>query len=141
MKLNWGQGIFIFYCIFLLTIVWRIVASLGVDTSLVIDEYYTEDINFQRRLDKVYNANKDKILNHKHDKVNNTITLDFDTTAEVKGNIHFYRASDEAQDFTKEINQNTHTFSLNGILAGRWILKVDWTINKTEYYKEIKISI
>jgi hypothetical protein len=44
MKFNWGTGIAIFYIIFVVSLVFQVFKSRQYDHSLVVDNYYEEDI-------------------------------------------------------------------------------------------------
>ena len=140
-KFNWGHGILIFYVCFLGTIVFRIVASLGVDISLVVDEYYKEDLNYQEHMEKSHNSSRSDHLTYIHDKVKNKISLFFDTQETVTGEVHFYRASDKSLDFTREFSGKEFTADLSEIKKGKWKLKIEWLTEGLSHYKEVNLFI
>jgi hypothetical protein len=51
MKLNWGTGIAIFYGLFMVIMITFVVMSRNVDHSLVMEDYYEADINYQEHKD------------------------------------------------------------------------------------------
>lgn len=133
-KFNWGHGITLFYIFFVGIVVTALVASFGVDHSLVVDEYYSEDLAYQSKYDKMANSlNSDNI---------NIITagedvvISFPGVEKVSGEVHFYRASDKSQDFTRNITSNQEIFSKTTLSKGKWSVKVDWETGGKSYYKE-----
>ena len=51
--MNWGTGIAIFYGTFMVIMITFVIKSRSVDHSLVMDNYYEEDINYQSHMDKL----------------------------------------------------------------------------------------
>lgn len=142
-KFHWGHGITIFYTLFVITVVSVLIASFSVDRSLVADDYYAKDLAYQGQYNKAQNA-----LNATQDKLGiNIITeqeiieITIFSVSPVKGEIHFYRPSDQSQDFTIDITSKRTTLSISKLLKGKWILKVEWTEGKTPYYQERQIYI
>ena len=53
MKINWGTGIFIFYSLFVGALVFQLVKSFQYDNSLVVENYYEKDLNYQEQYNKI----------------------------------------------------------------------------------------
>ena len=142
MKINWGTGIALFYTCFVITMVTFVVKSKGIDHSLVVENYYEEDLAYQSRLDKIHNSEKleqDLVINQQQDQ----IIFQFpEVLNDIKGNIWFYRANDVRQDqkidFQVDAN-NQFIFPTKTLINGLWTIKVDWADNQKEYYKEITL--
>ena len=142
-KFHWGHGITIFYILFVAVIVSVLIASLGVDRSLVEDDYYAKDLAYQGQYDKTQNAlnaSKEKLginVNAEQKIIEITIVSDFS----IGGKIHFYRPSDQSQDFTVELSTKHAELSTEKLLKGKWIVKVEWNEGQTPYYQERQIYI
>lgn len=135
-KINWGQGIAIFYVLFASVLITALVASRSVDHSLVVDDYYAQDLAYQNQYNKTTNtirANKVKI---QYDRQAAQLTLDFKEAQQIKGEIQFYRPSDKSQDFTKVIDHHLMNISTSELISGKWKVKVDWTEGNQAYYWE-----
>jgi hypothetical protein len=138
---NWGHGIFIFYVIFVATLVVVLIAALNVDNSLVVDKYYEQDLDYQNILNKKNNSNQSKNLNINLDRSTNKINFDFSPEANVQGNIHFYRADDKSLDFNLKISDTQMSHSISALRKGKWTMKVDYESKGKKYYLEKEIII
>jgi nitrogen fixation protein FixH len=141
MKFNWGHGIALFYIVFATVLVIFVVKSTFHDHSLVVDNYYEEDLNYQKHYEKL--ANSKALLNDvtiKHDSKSDKVTLQFPKKeGSVAGTIHFYRPSDKGKDFTVEIklDQNfEQSLPVSELSPGLWKLKVDWEAGGKPFYLE-----
>lgn len=131
---NWGHGIFVFYIVFVGAVVTTLIASFSVDRSLVIDDYYAQDIAYQSTYDKLQNnLNADKIEINVD---NGFVEIKILSPANITGNAYFYRASDKSKDFNLPINSTTTTIPTTDLLSGKWTLKVDWQQEGKSYYLE-----
>jgi len=136
---NWGHGITVFYLIFVSVVATALISSFSVDHSLVVEEYYNEDLAYQSRFNKIKNnLQSDNITIEVKD---DHVLIAFPDDKEVKGTIHFYRASDKSKDFTKTIKKNHEIFTKDNIDSGKWSVKVDWTSDNESYYIEQVIFI
>lgn len=142
-KFHWGHGIAIFYIIFVATLVTVLIASFGVDHSLVVDDYYAQDINYQQQFDKTKNliaaADNKVVINNLSGE--NKINIDFQTDGAVQGKVNFYRPSDKTQDFAVDLNAKSNMISTQDLLKGRWVLKIEWNESQNGYYTERPIYI
>ncbi len=131
---NWGHGITLFYIVFVGIVITALVASFSVDHSLVVDEYYSEDLAYQSRYDKIENSlqNANIDINTK----GKDITISFQGSTNVNGTIHFYRASDKSQDFKREISSAQEKFLKAEMSSGKWSVKIDWKMDGKSFYKE-----
>ena len=62
----------------------------------------------------------------------------------LKGTIQFYRPSDYKKDFSIPLSVDTNgqqVISTQSITKGYWKVKVDWTQDSIEYYKESSFVI
>jgi len=133
---NWGHGITLFYIVFVGAVVTALVASFGVDHSLVVDDYYAKDLAYQSQYEKSQNAMSAEKLYIANDRVDGNISLAFASQGAVTGTAYLYRPSDQSQDFQVAIDGAATTFSTKSMTAGKWIMKIDWSEDGLPYYKE-----
>jgi nitrogen fixation protein FixH len=138
-KFNWGHGIFIFFVFFVGTLITVLIASRRVDHSLVVDDYYAQDLAYQSQYNKVENNLNDDLLQIEMDK--SSINFIFNTDKISSGTIKFYRPSDKSLDFDLPIAGNNITIEKSKLQKGKWKVKVDYSINNKPYYKEKEIFI
>ncbi|RME05447.1 MAG: hypothetical protein D6816_08870 [Bacteroidetes bacterium] len=140
MKFTWGTGIAIFYIAFVIIMVGMVVYSKTFDNSLVVENYYDEDLRFQEKIDKLENSAKlEKDL-----EIASTNNLDIllsfpENLKNITGTVLLYRADDISKDVSFKISVNEKNQMLipgNEYLGARWTVKVDWQGDGTPYYKE-----
>lgn len=142
MKLNWGTGITIFYSSFVLIMIGMVVYSKTFDLSLVVENYYEEDLAFQSRLDAMENERSlehrlviTKIASEK------TISFEFPAGQMIEdGKILFYRPDDKAKDFKVNLEELPGKEAVNipydKIAAGLWKVKVSRAADGKQFYRE-----
>ena len=146
MKFNWGTGIALFYSLFVLILVLAVFRTRQFDHSLVSNQYYADDQNYQQHYEKLVNANlleEDlKIWNKKQKEI---VELQFPKELDgVGGEIHFFCPSDSKQDFKMPVQPdsgNVQYVSTEGLKKGLWKVKVDLTATDKAFYKEEIITL
>lgn len=143
MKFNWGWGITIFLLLFIATLVFVLFKSFTVDHSLVRDDYYQEDITYQKKYDKIQNAQQQATMDINIDRAQGVVNLDFTKYQGAQGTIHFYRPSNKDLDFTQKImlNNGVHSLPLNKLTRGKYKVKIDFKAGDKPYYIEKDIFI
>lgn len=143
MKINWGTGIAIFLVFFIGMCFLALYKSLGVDRSLVRDDYYQEDINYQQKYDKIRNALSSSKLPITINKQENTLEVDFSGYKNATGEIYFYRPSDASLDLRKPISLKDSKYSkdLSSFKKGKWRIKIDFTHDGKQYYTEQQVFL
>lgn len=146
MKFNWGTGIAIFYSVFVVVMVGMVIYSRGVDHSLVMDNYYEEDLKYQSHIDAVKNTRtlgQDLVI--RFSKEEKSVQLDFpEEFSELKGSIWFYRADNKSLDFKINIQpgEGRHiTVPTPDLVPGRWTIKVNWEGDGRPFYKEESVVL
>ncbi|MEM9547658.1 MAG: FixH family protein [Bacteroidota bacterium] len=140
-KFNWGHGIFIFYVCFVTAVVTALVASFGVDHSLVVEDYYAQDLAYQSQYDKVKNNLESQNIEVDLDEVHQRLTININHEGSIQGAIEFYRPSDKSKDFNVKLKDQVTTISTKDLLTGKWVLKIDWKEGNKSFYKEELIYI
>ena len=147
MKFNWGTGIFLFYGIFVAGLFYQVLKSTHYDHSLVVDNYYEEDLAYQNRYEELANsaALKQK-LDIRYLENEEVVRLAFPKDlGAIKGTIHFYRANNKDQDFSVSVLPNDE--QVMDILdkafpsAGRWTIEVSWEAAGKQFYDEQAVDI
>lgn len=139
MKWNWGWGIAAVYTLFVAGMLGMVIKSTQYDNSLVADDYYAQDIAYQKHYDKVANS-----LSLETDLVialdEGMVTLHFPRDlGPVSGQIHFFCPSDSKQDFLMPVHPSREYVQRVPVAAmkkGLWKVKVDWEAAGKPYFKE-----
>lgn len=141
MKLNWGWGIAIAYSIFALFFIGILIFSFGVDNSLVVDDYYSQDIGYQAIKEKRSNYSAlSGDITYQFDPAVDVMTLTFPADANIdEGTIQFYRPSSSKQDYKVALSldgDNKQQIPLPRLIAGQWIMKAEWQSGAKAYLWE-----
>lgn len=145
MTFNWGHGIALFYSFFVCTLIIVVIKSTSFDNSLVTDNYYERDINYQAEYNRLENAGRLTEL----PRINIEGTqgyLEFPTEVDgVKtGQLHVYRPSSNRHDRVFPIAPGTKegmSFSLDELPAGRYVAILEWTAGTTAYRHELPFTL
>ena len=139
-KINWGTGIVIaivLFMIFILSFVYKTIAIDKYEHHLVSEDYYKDELYYQKEIDKLNNAAKlsENIALSNSEK---GITISFPQDKDfnkIKGTIYFMRRSNIKLDFKKEIKLSNHFIIIPDslLVSGKWIIKIDWQYNDEEY--------
>ena len=147
MKFNWGTGLTIFFIIFVSTLAFVLYQAFQQDHSLVIDNYYEEDLKYQQQYDKIKNTSalttKIKLeYNQANEKI--ILTFPIDSTVTAFGTVLLYNPSNKASDAKYEFSlkqTNIYQIMVDKVAKGRVKVKIDWESAGTKYYQEEEIII
>ncbi|OUR93431.1 cytochrome C oxidase Cbb3 [Flavobacteriales bacterium 34_180_T64] len=144
MKINWGTGIviaFIGFIAFILYFVITMSTSKDINNDLVTEEYYKEELGYQKEIDKEQNTkNLDQNISWKN--TDDGLLIQFPenlNSKEITGKVFLYRPSNKQLDFETTISLSNHNLLIpdNRLLGGRWNIKVDWQYKGISYlYKK-----
>ncbi|TXE17042.1 FixH family protein [Psychroserpens burtonensis] len=144
MKFNWGTGIILAFIAFISFIMYFVIhmnMNDKYDTSLVTENYYKAELEFQDEINKENNAkalttNISWIRTDKGLEISFPKSLD---TNKITGKVFLYRPSNKQVDFETTISLSNHNLLIpdNRLLDGRWNIKVDWQYKGKSYlYKK-----
>jgi len=142
MKFNWGTGIFIFYSLFVVMLVFIVWKSTQYDHSLVVEDYYAKDLAYQSRYDQIQNSiDLEEKLKIEYHSGSNQVQISFPDRIghEFSGNILFYRADNKSKDKLLAIQadaENDMLVDVSEYDRGRWKVQIDWTAEGVEYFDE-----
>jgi len=144
MKINWGTGIVIAFIAFISFIMYFVInmnINKKYDHDLVTEEYYKEELEYQKDIDKENNA-KDLESNITWKKTDKGLQIVFPENLDfkkIKGNVFLYRPSNKQFDFETQVSLSDHNLLIpdKRLLDGRWNIKVDWQYQGKSYlYKK-----
>jgi len=140
-RFHWGWAIGTFYTLFVVVMVIIVIRSLYVDHSLVVEDYYKYDIEYQAHADKLQNnksLSEDIVieLSQEAQRLRIQYPVGFNTFS---GEILFYRPDNKKLDFKIEVSPGDdliQSVDLKDIVPGYWRLKINWAGDGKEFYKE-----
>jgi len=146
MKFNWGTGIALFYTTFVVVLVIIVFKTTSVDNSLVSDQYYADDLNYQQQYDKMTNtAALAEDLAIRFRSQDELVEFVFPEGLEsASGEIFFFCPSDSRSDFKLAIRPDTgrrQEVATSGLKSGLWRIKVNWKAGGVAYYTEEVITL
>ncbi|EAR02360.1 FixH family protein [Maribacter sp. HTCC2170] len=140
MKINWGTGIVLAFIAFIGFILFFVV-KMSIDTKanhdLVTEEYYKEELAYQKEIDAENNAKK-LSSNLKIQKSLGGLMVQFPDNInpeKIKGKVSLYRPSNKHLDFDLPISlSNSHLLIPDKrLLDGRWDIKIEWEYLEKPY--------
>lgn len=144
LKISWPTAIIvsiIAFMVFILSFVYKVTFLPEYDHHLVSEEYYKDELNYQKEIDK---ENKGIALkeNVSVKKVSEGLLISFPkefNPEEISGKISFKRLSNNKVDFEHPIKLESSDFLIKNenLLKGRWDLQIEWVVKKNVYlFKE-----
>ena len=111
------------------------------NTTLVTEDYYKAELEYQNEINKESNA-KDLATNISWKRTDKGLEISFPEALDrnkITGKVFLYRPSNEHVDFETEISLSNHNLLIpdNRLLDGRWNITVDWQYKGKSYlYKK-----
>jgi len=146
--MNWGRGIILSFVVFIGVIFTMVYISVNTEFSLVAENYYEQEINYEDQLVRIRNYNALATPpDFNFDRKQGVISLNFDPDlAETieKGKVIFFRASSARHDKEVPLTLNDdHRFAVksDALIKGAWTMQLFWSDGENEFYKEIKFVI
>ncbi len=140
MKINWGTAIvlvFIGFISFIMYFVIRMNTEEKYSHDLVTEEYYKEELAFQKEIDAEENA-KELKNNIQVVKTTDGLVISFPEDknyTNISGAISMYRPSNKRLDFEIPISLSNSTLIIKdeNMIEGRWDIKIDWKYENISY--------
>ncbi|TPN88083.1 FixH family protein [Aquimarina algicola] len=140
MKINWGAAIvlaFIGFISFILFFVIKMNTNKKYKHDLVTEEYYKQELHFQKEID----AEKNAIALTKNitiQKTDSGLLLSFPQDKnynDISGTVSLYRPSNKNLDFEIPIALSNPELLINdeNMIEGRWNIKVNWKYDNKDY--------
>lgn len=146
MKINWGQGIFIFFTIFVVLMLTVLYLSRQKNIDLVTEDYYAEELKYQDKIEQLNNSNE-LGLEVDHQLSETALILQFPKDklqGDVSGNLHIYRPSDAKLDLQQEISLDDSSrmyIERSKLSKGYYVFKFNIELEGKAYYYEKAIMI
>lgn len=141
--MNWGKSIFLSFVLFAAFILFMVVRAFQEDFDLVAEDYYAQEINYQKKLEQKANLVKldQRVL---LTQVKQSITLEFPQSQNPEGEIHFYHPFRKM--FDKKIpilmgEKNTQIIDSSELVMGQYRVNITWKSGGEEYFQQDKIFI
>lgn len=144
----WAYGIIgAFLCFTGMMVGFAVYASQH-KVTLVVTDYYKEEIEYQQKINKMqeFASLKDQPTMI-YNRIAKEIEIAFPETVREMipvGKVHFYRPNDSRQDFFVEIDydaEGKQLIPVELLSNGKWKLKLDWQAEGREFYLEKEIFI
>jgi hypothetical protein len=145
-KFSWGTGILITIIVFMIITISGVVYLMNQDVDLVASDYYDKGIHHQDQIDKMNRTNKmgDEVsISPENGFVKLTLPKSF-IQKSLTGTIQFYRPSNSKKDFAVALDIDTSAqqlVSTKSMDKGYWKVKLNWTQDAVDYYKESSFVI
>ncbi len=145
-KLNWGFWIVVAFIGFISFILYFVVIAstdMRADHNLVTDDYYQEELAFQKEIDAEKNAMGVK-ADFQFEKTPEGLLIKIPETVQqhkTTATVSLYRPSNKQLDYNLNMSlSNSHLLIPdNRLLGGRWDIKIKWQYENKDYL--IKESI
>ena len=143
--MNWGKSIIVAFILFAGFIAALVTVCVRQDINLVTHEYYKEELAYQQQIDRITNSANLLIKPAIVLENRNLLKITFSDFPRVdKGTLKLFRPSDPAMDKQFEIKNSTgpaQYFSTEGMKAGMYRARVQWTMDGKEFYLEEIIQL
>lgn len=132
--MNWGWRIALFLTLFISFILYMVIYSFGRTNDLVSDDYYNQEIQYQKNIDAQENGlylAREISINSKKDVILIEFPKSFEAKIE-KGDISFYRPDNAKLDrsFTMELDQdNTQSIHKSEVASGFYKITIQFIQN------------
>jgi len=143
MKLNFGHGIFIFYLFFASLLFYQVYASTTVDHSLVANNYYEQDLAFQKTLNARNRGVNLPVVLQQMDEGH--LQLHFlGEEVPSSAQVHLMRPDSKMADVQVELINLAIVNNLEtpqDLLPGRWVGRVEWMKNGERVVKDYTLYL
>ncbi|MGY6560901.1 MAG: FixH family protein [Luteibaculaceae bacterium] len=144
MNLNWGHKIGIAYTAFVLFMLFMVYKTTTVKFDLVVDDYYSEELKFQKQIDKEENLNfADFKVNIVEENASITLFFEGITNPElIIGNVMLYKPDNAALDVNTALNLSASgNQTVGNLTQGKYRVKLSFTDGLKDYYLEKIVNL
>ena len=139
---HWGKAIAIFFVVYIIILISVVIKSRSVDHALVTDDYYAQDLDYQKH----YQMKANQIqyypgISMIYRDTTRTVEIDWKSSNKsLHGKLQLYRASNEKKDQLIEVTvtpfENRSMLPVSHLSSGKWSGLLTWTDGEREYYYE-----
>ena len=139
MNLNFGHGIFAFYVVFVAALGFQVYRSTQIDHSLVADDYYAEDLEFQQILESRARADAHRV--DLYQGMEGRLRLDLAAHVPAEDiRVHLQRPDARAADLTISATAPGE-LAHERLLSGRWNATVHYRVGEAAHVKTVNLYI
>lgn len=144
--MNWGRSIIVAFVLFAAFLFYIVYGSMTAHFDLVADDYYKQELEYQKVIDSKHNTNelKEKISLKVENKIIRLILPEELRANATTGQIHFYSAQNAERDQKLELSfdQNgQQDIQIEKFTPGNYIAKIKFSNSGRDYYTEIPVKI
>lgn len=143
-KFHYGHGIAIFFTCFVSLTVFQVIKSVGMDHTLVKDDYYIDDAQLEVIMTKKINQKGLTDFFFEYESDASKLVLSFPKEKMPSGTIKLYCPFNAKLDQSHPIKvdaNNMLIFSTDGLANGKWKVLIDWKDGTKSYYLEQDIIV
>lgn len=146
-RFNWGFGIVLAFIGFMGFILYFVIIAntdMRADHNLVTDDYYQEELAFQKEIDAAQNAKAIK-ADFRFERTPEGLRISVPEIVQqhkTTGTVSLYRPSNKQLDFNLNMSlSNSHLLIPdNRLLGGRWDIKIEWQKEDIDYLVKESIT-
>ena len=146
--MSWGWKIVVVYSLFVIMTLSMVFYFMGQEVDLVSEDYYKQEIEYQRQINKISNANAlDEPIGFNYLAESRTLTITFPEAQvgnSLKGKIHFYRPANADEDKEFIINpedSGKQIVAVDSLSKGLWKVKISWSFGGKDFYDEKIVTL
>lgn len=146
--MNWGNKIVLAFAVFIAILVVMVYVSVSTEFYLVEENYYEKELDYESQIQRIrnHNALEEKPV-FKVNRSGFIVEISFPgeiVESMVSGTVMFYRPN--TAKFDKEValkigEDGKFSLDISKFPVGAWKIKINWTDDLKEYYKEIAFVI
>jgi hypothetical protein len=146
MVINWGKKILLLYLGFVTLIVMLVWKSTQVKLNLVSEDYYAQEISFQRKLDARQASaglSQKPVVSATPDAILIFFPQEF-AGKDIKADLHLYNPANAALDKSfpgQQAAEGKIAVQRAGLPAANYIAKLAWTCDGKSYYQETPLNL
>ena len=144
----WPYAIVAVFVLFAAYIGFMVYRAMQTDVNLVSADYYQQELAHQQRMDAVARtAALPTPVGLRHEAATQRLTLELPAALAgpaVRGQLHFFRPSDKALDFTLPLQSaadGQQVMSTSKMAPGLWRVQLDFTAGGRAYFLEQDLTL
>ena len=140
-RIPWPYAILLYFVIFISALVVWILFAIHNDPQLVRNDYYEQELSFQKQIDGQRRAANVE-LTLAYDRLTQSVAVRLPRNTE-KGSIYLYRPSNASLDreIALKLGEDEEKIDLRGFEAGLWKIRLTWLADGLEYMRETTIVL
>ncbi|NGP77543.1 hypothetical protein G3570_12920 [Balneolaceae bacterium YR4-1] len=145
---DWGKGITVAIVLFIISTLSVVAYVVSLDYHMVTENHYERAVNYQEHIDRVEQASAmSQPVQIKLMPGDRMVRLQFPNSLaldNLKGTVELYRPNDSSMDQKIDLNLNQNgiqEISSQNLARGKWLVKVSWSSNGQNYFKEESIFL